>query len=56
MDTVGELTTLYRFAGYQGGDEGSGPTDRLIQATDGLLYGTTLNTKAFKVDEAGNLT
>jgi uncharacterized repeat protein (TIGR03803 family) len=60
MDAVGEITTLYRFPGYSGGDEGVGP-EELIQATDGFFYGTTggggyYSGTAFRLDGAGTLT
>ncbi len=41
ITTGGALTTLYSFCSQNGCTDGQGPTGRLIQATDGNLYGTT---------------
>ncbi len=41
ITTGGTLTTLYSFCSQNGCTDGQGPTGRLIQATDGNLYGTT---------------
>ena len=55
---TGSLTTRYRFTG----PDGSKPLGRLIQATDGLIYGTTSAGGAFgfgtvfSLDAAGTLT
>ncbi len=43
MTPNGTLTTLYTFCGVPPCTDGEGPEDALIQATDGNLYGTTLN-------------
>ena len=62
MTSAGELTTLLGFSGADGDDE---PTDQLIQATDGLFYGTVSVRRlrpgdvvgtVFRLDAAGNLT
>ncbi len=55
------FTTLYNFAGYPEGD-GAAPYAGLIQATDGNLYGTTLNGgdynsgTVFRITPQGTLT
>lgn len=41
MTPAGVLTTLYSFCALAGCADGSFPEDRLVQATDGNLYGTT---------------
>ncbi len=43
MTPNGMLTTLYTFCGAPPCTDGEEPEDALIQATDGNLYGTTLN-------------
>ena len=55
---TGAFTTRYRFSG----PDGSNPVGRLIQGTDGLIYGTTSAGGAFglgtvfSLDSAGTLT
>jgi uncharacterized repeat protein (TIGR03803 family) len=55
---TGMFTTRYRFSG----PDGSNPLGRLIQGTDGLIYGTTVSGGAFgrgtvfSLDAAGTLT
>jgi uncharacterized repeat protein (TIGR03803 family) len=59
MDTAGNLTVLYQFLGF---DDGAGPTSRLIEASDGNLYGVTESGGAagygtvFRIDLTGSLT
>ena len=59
MDLAGNLTVLYSFTGAA---DGGVPMAGLIQASDGLFYGTTSGGGAnglgevFKIDSAGNLT
>src|ERR1039458_2352751 len=56
------LTTLYRFCSQSGCPDGYYPTAGLVQATNGDLYGTTLNGGAadlgtvFKITPGGTLT
>jgi uncharacterized repeat protein (TIGR03803 family) len=58
----GTLTTLYNFCSQSGCTDGSLPGARLIQATDGNLYGTTYEGGAnnegtvFKITTSGTLT
>jgi len=58
----GTLTTLYRFCSESGCVDGTNPYAGLIQATDGNLYGTTVNGganddgTAFKITPGGTLT
>jgi uncharacterized repeat protein (TIGR03803 family) len=40
---AGQLTTLYSFCSQPNCSDGEGPGAGLVQATDGNLYGTTLN-------------
>jgi uncharacterized repeat protein (TIGR03803 family) len=47
MTPNGMLTTLYTFCGALPCTDGEQPEDALIQATDGNLYGTTLNGGAY---------
>jgi uncharacterized repeat protein (TIGR03803 family) len=60
MDSSGNLTTLSSFAGT--GAEGISPAAGLIQATDGMFYGTTQfggtvgDGTIFRMDSSGNLT
>ena len=56
LDAAGTLTTLHRFSGA----DGAGPS-RVIQGTDGSLYGTTWDGSAWRwdgleLDAAGTLT
>ncbi len=59
FDEAGTLTTLYSFAG---GDDGAYPHAGLVQATDGIFYGTTSQGgksgggTVFKFHAAGMLT
>ncbi|MBA3913328.1 MAG: hypothetical protein H0X25_05625 [Acidobacteriales bacterium] len=47
MDASGAITLLHSFAGYSmanpAGSDGANPQGRLIQGTDGNLYGTASN-------------
>jgi uncharacterized repeat protein (TIGR03803 family) len=64
----GTLTTLYSFCAQSGCPDGAGPAGALIQATDGNLYGTTVQGGAnssgcsgcggtiFKMTPSGTLT
>lgn len=58
-DSLGNLTTLYRFTG---GSDGYSPVAGLIQARDGNFYGTTAgggannNGTVFRIDSSGGLT
>jgi uncharacterized repeat protein (TIGR03803 family) len=58
----GKLTTLYSFCSQSDCTDGSNPYGGLIQATDGNLYGTTVNGGAntagtvFKITPSGKLT
>jgi len=64
----GTLTTLYSFCAQSGCPDGAGPAGALIQATDGNLYGTTVQGGAnssgcsgcggtiFKITPSGTLT
>jgi uncharacterized repeat protein (TIGR03803 family) len=57
----GALTTLYSFCSQSGCTDGENPEARLVQATDGDLYGTTANGGAngygtvFKITPSGAL-
>ena len=55
------FTTLYNFCSQSNCADGSGPTDGLVQATDGFFYGTTLRGgtgvgTVFKISATGTLT
>lgn len=60
MDLSGNLTTLHVFTSSP--NEGSGPSAKLVRASDGRFYGTTSGGgamgygTAFKMEAAGNLT
>jgi uncharacterized repeat protein (TIGR03803 family) len=41
ITAAGKLTTIYSFCVQTGCSDGAGPESSLIQATDGILYGTT---------------
>jgi len=62
ITTAGLLTTLYSFCSQPNCADGANPTAGLLQATDGNLYGTTLNGGAafrgtvFQVTLTGALT
>ena len=43
----GTLTTLYSFCSQSGCPDGANPYSRLVQATDGNFYGTTVSGGAF---------
>jgi len=67
IDSSGDLTSLYSFTG---GPDGANPSATLLQGSDGLFYGTTLNGgnsacsvsayigcgTIFKIDSKGNFT
>jgi uncharacterized repeat protein (TIGR03803 family) len=52
----GTLTTLYSFCSKIACSDGANPLGRLIQATDGNLYGTTQLGTVFKITLSGTLT
>jgi len=62
MTPKGELTTLYSFCAQRGCTDGANPEAALVQATNGDLYGTTVEGgtggggTVFKITPAGTLT
>jgi uncharacterized repeat protein (TIGR03803 family) len=67
MTLAGSLTTLYSFCSQPNCADGGAPLGRLLQASDGILYGTTSNAQAtqcgiigcgtvFKITLVGRLT
>ena len=43
MDPLGSVTVLHSFGNPEDPSEGLGPSGTLIEASDGYLYGTTVN-------------
>jgi len=61
ITTAGSLTTIYSFCAQAACSDGQNPSDTLVQATDGNLYGTTNSGgigygTIFKIATAGALT
>ena len=61
MDPLGSVTVLHFFGNPEDPSEGSGPSGTLIEASDGHLYGTTVNGgmnfggTVFRMDTDGNV-
>lgn len=56
MSPTGALTSIYSFCSESACADGANPMGALVQATDGNLYGTTLNGSVFRITLSGKFT